>query len=447
MRYFRGGLHLVISALLILITVSGKAAAEEKVVLQLRWDHQFQFAGYYAALWQGFYKNAGLDVEIRSAFEPGGKYHNVAKEVAEGRAQYGTGGADILRARDAGAPLVVLATIFQQSPVAFYALAEKNVQSPADLTRLRVGTRGPTGIANVELRAMLRAENINPDMVKLQKFKERLGLFDLAKGNVDVASGFTISAGWVAKELGIKITRLRPASYGVDFYGSAIFTHRDLIERNAEQVRKFTAASLKGWEYALTHATEIADRIAAELPRTIPLKDRKGFNRFQIEPIKNLTLYPIVELGATNPMRWRRMHDALKDSGLVTGALNVGEFIFDPELRQRARRDFVIRVIIVLLVIGMFMGIVGWIWALRRNLAERQAVEKALQESHGNLEVAVEERTKSLREQITERKFAETALVESNERLRGFVSIASDILWDCDSPHRWRTESVSAFAC
>ena len=46
------------------------ALAAEKVVLQLRWNHQFQFAGYYAALWQGYYANAGLDVDIRSAFPP-----------------------------------------------------------------------------------------------------------------------------------------------------------------------------------------------------------------------------------------------------------------------------------------------------------------------------------------------------------------------------------------
>ncbi len=83
----------------------------EKVILQLRWDHQFQFAGYYAALWQGYYADAGFDVDIRSAFEPGGKYHKVTKEVAAGRADFGTAGADILSARDKGAPLVIVSSV------------------------------------------------------------------------------------------------------------------------------------------------------------------------------------------------------------------------------------------------------------------------------------------------------------------------------------------------
>jgi NMT1/THI5 like len=56
-----GGLVLALLALLI----PDRCWAEEKVSLQLKWSHQFQFAGYYAALEQGFYKSAGLDVDIR----------------------------------------------------------------------------------------------------------------------------------------------------------------------------------------------------------------------------------------------------------------------------------------------------------------------------------------------------------------------------------------------
>jgi ABC-type nitrate/sulfonate/bicarbonate transport system substrate-binding protein len=169
------------------------ADAREKLVLQLRWDHQFQFAGYYAAQWQGHYADAGLDVEIRSAFEPSGKFQNAINEVVEGRADFATAGADLLEAVDKGAPLAIVASIFQRSPVAFYAKAETGLKSPADLARLRVGTR-PGGIAGVELRAMLYAESIDPALVPLRRIQGRLGIDDIADGLLDVASGFTISA-------------------------------------------------------------------------------------------------------------------------------------------------------------------------------------------------------------------------------------------------------------
>ena len=59
--------------------------ANEKITLQLKWFHQFQFAGYYAAKEKGFYKELGLDVEIK---ERDLKYNNI-DEVINGNAQYG----------------------------------------------------------------------------------------------------------------------------------------------------------------------------------------------------------------------------------------------------------------------------------------------------------------------------------------------------------------------
>jgi len=69
--------RLVIAACLVLLA-SHPAAALDTVSLQLKWKHQFQFAGYYAALEQGFYRDAGLDATIRE----GGPGIDVAETVA-----------------------------------------------------------------------------------------------------------------------------------------------------------------------------------------------------------------------------------------------------------------------------------------------------------------------------------------------------------------------------
>ena len=70
--------QLVVAACLVLLA-SHPAAALESVSLQLKWKHQFQFAGHYAALEQGFYRDAGLDVTIRE----GGPDIDVAEAVSE----------------------------------------------------------------------------------------------------------------------------------------------------------------------------------------------------------------------------------------------------------------------------------------------------------------------------------------------------------------------------
>src|SRR5258708_10131536 len=85
--------RLVMAACLVLLA-SHPAVAGDKVSLQLKWKHRFQFAGYYAALEQGFYRNAGLDVTIRE----GGPDIDVAETVASGKADFGVCSASVLRA-------------------------------------------------------------------------------------------------------------------------------------------------------------------------------------------------------------------------------------------------------------------------------------------------------------------------------------------------------------
>jgi ABC-type nitrate/sulfonate/bicarbonate transport system substrate-binding protein len=86
--------RLVMAAcLLLLLLASHPAAALDQVSMQLKWKHQFQFAGYYAAVEQGFYRDASLDVTIRE----GGPDIDVAEAVASGKADFGACSAGVLR--------------------------------------------------------------------------------------------------------------------------------------------------------------------------------------------------------------------------------------------------------------------------------------------------------------------------------------------------------------
>jgi ABC-type nitrate/sulfonate/bicarbonate transport system substrate-binding protein len=109
--------RLVMAACLVLLA-SHPVVALDQVSLQLKWKHQFQFAGYYAALEQGFYRNAGLDVSIRE----GGPDIDVAETVAGGKANFGVCNSSVLRERAMGHRLVVLAAIFQHSPAIILVL-------------------------------------------------------------------------------------------------------------------------------------------------------------------------------------------------------------------------------------------------------------------------------------------------------------------------------------
>ena len=176
-------------------------SALEKVVLELRWDHQAQFAGYYAAVWQGFYADAGLDVKIRSAFGDEG-FVQAVPEVLAGRAEFGIGAADVLVAIDGGAPLIIASPVFQQSGFGVVSRVYSGVASPADLMGLAV-MRPTSDLAEAELGAMLAAEGVDPGAIRWVEGAPGLGAALLENRTVDAYFGFWPSSLWWLSELGL----------------------------------------------------------------------------------------------------------------------------------------------------------------------------------------------------------------------------------------------------
>jgi ABC-type nitrate/sulfonate/bicarbonate transport system substrate-binding protein/PAS domain-containing protein len=312
------------------------ARGADSVVLQIRWDHQFQFAGYYAAQWQGYYAQANLDVEVRSAINNDGEILSATQEVAEGRADFGIGAADILIAADKGLPLVVAASIFQTSAAAFFSLEQTPLTGPSSFTKLKVA-RKVNDLIDVELQALLRMDGIDPKTIK--PLPHRSGIDHLLDGSVDIMPGYIISTPLAGTEAGIKLRTLRPQNYGINFYGDSIFTSKNLVENKPELVTKFIKASVKGWKYALDHPQEIANRINREKKRAKRTMLSKQLNMFQAGNIQELILYPKIPLGSTNPERWRRMYQDLTLSKLTTGKLDIDHIIFDFDKREKESEE------------------------------------------------------------------------------------------------------------
>lgn len=366
--------------------------ATERVILQLRWDHQFQFAGYYAAQWQGYYREAGLAVELRSAIPGEGKILNAIEEVAHGHADFGIGGADILLARDKGIPLTVLATLFQHSAAEFYARPGTIQDFPADLTRLRV-VRRVNDLVDIEFQALLVAEGIDPALINPYPLELTRGyLYLLAHHQVDLVPGYDIGTPHEAQRIGLKVDRFRPSDFGINFYGDSLFTHQRVLDRNPDLVEHFVSASLRGWRYALEHPQEIAERIIHEFKPAFPIADYASFIHFQTEEVRKLTLFPVVEPGHINPQRWQMMHTLLKKAGLVSAELDLNRFIFDPQRRRREYSEWldgVLQYSLGLAALAM-LGFVLWTRTLRHMMIIKTAAlrrsEQTLRENQERLQ-------------------------------------------------------------
>jgi PAS domain S-box-containing protein len=400
------------------VIVAPASAGNKKVVLQLCWDHQFQFAGYYAAQWQGYYDEAGLDVEIRSAYDAEGKFSRSITEVSEGRAHFGIGASDIIVARSQGLPVVVLTSVFQHSAAEIYVRKDSDIGGASDLTGKRV-VRRPGDLFEVELQAMLHAEGVDPESLQYLPINKGVEHYrQLATGEVDAILGYRLTTPYMLRKLGVDVSVLRPMSYGVDFYGDSLYTIRELIDSDPELVQGFVRASLKGWEYALDHSTEVAARISAELPRVREPLDTTEFNKVQVEGVKQLCPYPHVALlGHVNPERWRQMYEHLREYGLVTGKVDIGEMIYDPVAWNTKFRKRVTRLLTggVVAVGASALLVLVWAFSLRKIVTNRT---RQLMASN-----------KRLKDQIVVRQRAVVALRESEERFRQMVENIHVFFW------------------
>ncbi len=247
----------VVILLFLLFTATAHAKESlQHVSLQLQWLDQFQFAGYYIAKEKGFYRDAGLDVTIKP-------YHqgiSPVQEVISGNATYGIGRPTLLIERSAGASIILLAAIFQSSPLILLSLKRDDLNTTDDFKGKRLMVL-PEETASVALQAMISSRGVAlSDMTLLQ---HSLHLEDLINGHTDLMTCYISNEPYVLKQKGYDYTVFDPKAYGFDFYNDLLFTSENEAYGHPERTHKFLKASLKGWEYAFSHIDETAALIFA----------------------------------------------------------------------------------------------------------------------------------------------------------------------------------------
>jgi ABC-type nitrate/sulfonate/bicarbonate transport system substrate-binding protein len=276
---------------LLLLCACGPASGLEKVTVQLKWRHQFQFAGYYAAQDKGYYRDEGLDVTLLEA-QPGS---DPVRTVLSGRAQYGTGNSSLLLHRAAGEPVVVLASIFQHSAAALIAR-----RMPDGKPLQWAGARVMLAPGNDdELHAYLLRQGVKPADLKLLPHSQRFA--DLLEGKVDAMSGYTTEVPYMLDRAGVRYDVLTPRAAGIDFYGDNLFTTEHELQEHPERARAMRAATLRGWRYALEHPEEIVDLIRARYPQ----RHTREHLMYEARQVAKLLESPLVETGYRNPARWQ----------------------------------------------------------------------------------------------------------------------------------------------
>ena len=232
--------------------VSGYA---QQITFTPQWMPQSQFAGYYAALENGYYAEAGLDVTIK---HPTASYSSMSM-LKDGTANIIT--AELIRAMMATDKEVRLVNLLQTTQHSTLVLISriKEVDELADLAGRRVGT-WRAGFS--EIPYMIDDEQQLG--IEWVQFTNPLNLY--ISGAIDAALTKSYNERVLFSMSGITPeSELRFADMGYDFPEDGLYVTEAFYKKYPEQCRQFAEASRKGWEWVREHREEALDIVMKQV--------------------------------------------------------------------------------------------------------------------------------------------------------------------------------------
>jgi signal transduction histidine kinase len=340
----------------------------DKVSIYLAWTHQFQFAGYYAAVEKGFYKEQGIDVTL----VPGTHSNNV-EVILGGEFQYGVGTGGLLITNPRANEITVLAAIMQQSPVTLITLKSNNIQTLTDL-------EGKSITGGIEIKLMLASANVDLDQVTFAGLTTSFG--NLTNGTFDAVSYYVTD---YKNDLGsdtLKINSFRPIEYGVNFYGECLFTSREEILSNPERAGKIREATIKGWEYAISNPEEIIEIILEKYPSGLSRQDLQKEAQITIHSLMQPLYY---DVGDMQFSKWNQMAESMKSFGIIEEKPDLAGFIYSPPSEIDSGSNQLLK--LLLIVVGIGGGLLILLLLYNRQLKRAVAVRtRGLEKTNNELD-------------------------------------------------------------
>ncbi|HZP73011.1 MAG TPA: ABC transporter substrate-binding protein [Gaiellaceae bacterium] len=303
-----------------------------KVSIQLQWVPQAQFAGYFAALQLGYYKQAGLDVKLLN----GGPQIVPGQVVAAGRAQFGINWLTaLLAARDQGTDLVDIAQVFARSGMTQLTWKSSGINTIAKLRGKKVANW--LGGDQYELFAALTKAGMDPAHNKGVTIVQQpfdMGLF--LNHQVDSASAMTYNE--LAQVLESKnpktgklytlkdLNVLKMQDVGTGMLEDNLFTTASYLKSKQHQViaEKVIGATLAGWIYCRDHVSQCVDFTLKAGP-TLP----RGHQLWMMNEINKL-IWPNKDgIGIMDKADYTRTWKLMKQFGGIKNTPTAGAYRTD----------------------------------------------------------------------------------------------------------------------
>lgn len=357
-----------LAAIIFTICWPGPAHADDElfdVRIQLKWFHQFQFAGYYAAAENGYFHDAGLDVALLE----GGPHVNPTEKVLAGKADFGVGASGLLVTRSRGKPVVAVAAIFQHSPYVLITRSDPTIRTLKDLEGRTIMVEP----YSEELEAYLYHEGVDPAAINTTEHTGNP--LDIYGGEIVGTTAYTTTEPFVLDHHNKPYKVFDPKVAGIDFYGDTLYTTERFADEHNDKVVALRDALIKGWRYALRNQDEVVELIKTEYQS----RDSREQLHFQARDIRRLLIPNLIEIGYMNTTRWQHIEDEFHAAGLLESDVDIDDFMFQPDrfADWRWLMYTLLATVIVTLLISMA---VVHLYSLNRRLAAENEMRTALED-------------------------------------------------------------------
>jgi len=376
---------------ILLVFFSFTLSADEslqKVSLQLHWKYQFEFAGFIAAKEKGFYKDVGLDVELK-------EYDfslNVEEVVLNGDANYGIYSSSILLSYLQGKPIKLIASFFKRS--AMVLVTKPDIKYPQDLLHKKIMADTQKDF-DLKFKYMFNTQNI--DTQKLNLVQHTYNIDDFANGKVDAIAAFISDQPYKLSKLNIKYNILNPSDYGMYNLLLELFTSEEEATQYPKRTENFKNASIKGWQYALTHKQEMIQIIQTKYASHFS-KDILENEAMEIQKLIIPYAYPI---GSIDKNFLYKQFEIFKKDYHINNNRDLNNFIFGTDTESI---DWILLVKIFTIFMIIFLSIIWNNYKLSSTVKHKT---EDLQNVLDSMEIAIKERTKELND---EKNFVNTIL-------------------------------------
>lgn len=294
------------------------APTPDSVSVQLSWFHGVEYAGFYAAIENGYYAEENIEVSLT----PGGPEINPLDEVQAGKSQFGiTSGDSIIIAKTNQQNFVAVATIFKENPLAITSLAKDNIQKPEDLVGKTVGTYSLdlTNFFDLPFLALMSRTGLERDSMNYALIEDFNGANEIKAGNMDAMSGmFATDQQVMAKNAGDELNFIYYKDYGYDVYINTIFVSEEFKQSNPDLIRRFIQATIKGYQYSIENMDEVA-ALAVTYDETLDLAYQQAVMQEQIPFINTGN----GQIGAMNENIWKNTQDILLEFNLIAAPIDL----------------------------------------------------------------------------------------------------------------------------